>query len=177
MDEIMSLIGYIMEYTLQEYFGGNKKLFSEFLGLTRPEIYRILQRLHAGGTSAKAAEQLLLAYKRENLSVDDVIASYDGGCYQEKPIVEATKWCVNDVFVQQVFLDYQSLRITKTAYDRRFRIAAHANEFMKHLELMYCKDVKKEGGSCLYCTKDDLKCPCNMFAEFLRNLERFHDEI
>ena len=171
MEERNTIVGHLLEYTLREHFNGNKSQLANSMGVSSSEVYRFFRRFTGGGSSFVAAERILLLYQREGFSLDKAIAGYDGALYQEKPVGAVNNWCVNDVFVHQVALDYQNLRATKAAHDAKFSVAAHGNEFMKQLERIFCRDVKR-GGDCFFCAKDDLECPCKMFAEFLLYLDK-----
>ena len=168
MDMKMSIVGYLLELALQKHFGGNKSKFAAELNWESANIYRLRRRFAEGGHSAKAAENLLALYQRNNFSLDEAVSAYGEAWRLGKYSGDENFVCENNLSVQQVFTDYYSLVEAKSIADAEQRLLEQAIEFLRELTRIFCTDIKKERLDCLYCSLNGSECLCKEFAEFLR---------
>ena len=72
----MTLMQYLLEYTLENVCRGNRSECARRMGMEYAELRRVRKRMSKGSVSSRATEALLEMYWREGLSVDEVLRQY-----------------------------------------------------------------------------------------------------
>ena len=71
----MTLMRYLLEYTLETVCHGNRSECARRMGMEYTELRKIRKRMSEGSVSNRATEALLEMYWREGLSLDEGIAT------------------------------------------------------------------------------------------------------
>ena len=72
----MTLIGFIMDYTITIVCKGNRSECARKLSMDYAAMRKHLKRVESGGSSATLVEAILEMYWRERLSMDDALRRY-----------------------------------------------------------------------------------------------------
>ena len=72
----MSVIRFLLEYTVNHVFGGNKSQCARELGMTYNYFSKIYRRTSEGSYSIRLVEDLLLLFMRMDISLDDCLREY-----------------------------------------------------------------------------------------------------
>lgn len=76
----MTLAQYMIEYTLEFVFNGNRSECARRMAMSFTEFKKLRSRVLNGGTSGRLQEAVLELFWRENLSLDDMLKSYTESC-------------------------------------------------------------------------------------------------
>lgn len=150
----MTIIAYLMDYTLNELCGGNKNELSRKLDFRRGDVNRMLQRLHNGAHSIRVTEAVLQLLHREQCSLDQVLAGYGG---DNTVPGEAVRMACEDM----ARILREQMANSRRAASQKMRILQSAEAFMAQLESAFCSDLCRIRRGC------DKDCPCKRFAEFV----------
>lgn len=83
----MSVIRFLLEYTIKHVFGGNKSQCAREMGMSYNYFSKIYRRTSEGSYSMRLVEDLLLLFIRMDISMDDCLREYETsqrGKYIEK---------------------------------------------------------------------------------------------
>lgn len=72
----MTLLRYLLEYTIEVVCDGNRSACARRLGMEYSELRKIRKRMSEGSGSNRAMEALLEMYWREGLSLDEALRQY-----------------------------------------------------------------------------------------------------
>lgn len=155
----MTLIQYLLEYTIQNVCNGKRSVCARRLGLEYDELRRYRKRIAEGGTSTRITEALLEMYWREKLSIDEVLQAYTNsefGADMEK----TEKICDELIRSTRKILDTE--RDETQEITQLLRAAA---SFFAELEHTFCKR------RCRRCNYMDGSCPASQFSDYLQMLQ------
>lgn len=155
----MTLIRYMLEYTIEYVCNGNRSECARRLGLEYDELRRYYKRFREGGTSTRVTEALLEMYWREHLSVDEVLQAYtqsDHGADME----EAERVCIEVTRSIREILDSERQKFHDSA-----QLLRSASSFFAELENSFCKR------RCRRCKYVKGECPASRFSDYLRMLQ------
>ena len=156
----MTIIRYLLEYTIETICNGNKSECARRLGFEYSELRKFRKRISEGGGSNRVTEALLMMYWRDELSIDDALKEYTR-TYMGADIEEADKVC-------QDYVSAVSKIISSNKQGGRSatRLMNAARTFAEQLELSFCQDICRRK---LYEGKE---CPVKMFSTYLEKLQK-----
>lgn len=160
----MNLIRYLLEYTIEEVFRGNKSECARHLDMSYDELKRIRKRISDGKNSMRLTESLLNLYWREGLSIDEALRSYTVSCCGSD--FEATEKACADL-AKTVRNVIESNRLTSQEEEYIFRAARN---FFSEIEHYICGHVCRKGKYL------DAECPVKRFQEYMQWLKKMIDE-
>lgn len=156
----MTLIRYLLEYTIEHICKGNKSECARRLGLEYTELRRFRKRLSEGSGSNRIAELLLDMYWREELSIDEALKEY-GATGKGVDIEKADRACRE--IVESVHKDMES-NLREGQKVCRLLNAAHA--FALQMERSFCQ------GTCRRREYEGRECPLQMYVAFWVKLQQ-----
>ncbi len=160
----MTIISYLMDYTLSVLCGGNKNELSRRLDFRRGDVNRMLQRIQAGAHSIRVTEAVLKLLYREQCSLDQVLAGYSGTS-TEVPGESVRLACEDMARILR-----EQMANSRRAAGQKMRVLQSAESFMEQLERAFCSDLCRMRRGC------DKDCPCKRFAEFVEWIQRELEE-
>ncbi len=155
----MTLIRYLLEYTINNICHGKRSECARRLGLEYDELRRYYNRILNGGTSNRITEALLEMYWREQLSIDEALVSYSSSEFGSE-LERAKRIC--DELTQSVRNVLDTERQEAQANSQLLRAAY---SFFTELEVTFCKKRCDRGH---YTGK---ACPLSQFSEYLQMLQ------
>lgn len=155
----MTLIRYLLEYTIEHVCNGNRSECARRLGLEYDELRRYHKRFVEGGTSTRVTEALLEMYWREHLSIDEVLQAYTDSKLG-LDIDEADRIC--DELTRSIRETLDAGRQESHESTQLLRAAA---SFFAELENTFCKR------RCHRCKYGENGCPASQFSDYLKMLQ------
>lgn len=155
----MTLIRYLLEYTIEHVCNGNRSECARRMGLEYDELRRYHKRFLEGGTSTRVTEALLEMYWREHLSVDIVLQAYTQS-NQGADMEEAERVCDELTRSIRELLDSERQKSHETA-----QLLRSAASFFSELENSFCKR------RCRRCRYGEGECPASRFSDYLKMLQ------
>lgn len=155
----MTLIRFLLEYTIEHVCCGNRSECARRLGLEYDELRRYHKRIHDGGTSTRITESLLEMYWRERLSIDEVLQSYTDSRFGSD-LEEAERVC--DELIRSI---RELLDAEKQEKQEHVQLLRAASSFFSELEHSFCKR------RCRRCDYEERACPASQFSSYLQMLQ------
>lgn len=156
----MTLLMYLLSYTISNVCLGNHSECARRLGMSYPDLRKIIKRINAGGTSGVLMEALLEMYWRENLSLDTVLAQYSQS-QMGSDIESANMTCVHIMeTVRSTVTD-----LPKDSQDLK-RVLRLADDLGKLIRQNFCEK---------YCDRQkfaDADCPLQEYGAFVLSLKK-----
>jgi len=160
----MTIVAYLMDYTLSVLCGGNKNALGRRLDFRRGDINRMLKRLNEGAHSIRVTEAVLKVLYREQCSLDQLLAGYSG-TYSEVPGESVRLACEDMARILR-----EQMANSRRAASQKMRVLQSAESFMEQLERAFCSDLCRMRRGC------DKDCPCKRFAEFVEWIQKELEE-
>lgn len=158
----MTLLRYLLEYTIEVVCDGNRSACARRLGMEYSELRKIRKRMSEGSGSNRAMEALLEMYWREGLSLDEALRQYS--TTELGADLEARERACNELIGTM----FETLQAEGDNTQRAAYMLKAAHEFMEKFRHGFCDDM------CHRVRYTDVQCPARRLAEFLR---WFHEEI
>ena len=156
----MSVIRFLLEYTVNHVFGGNKSQCARELGMTYNYFSKIYRRTSEGSYSIRLIEDLLLLFMRMGISLDDCLREYTQS-QRGKRIEDMESSCVNAYERTQGSISHMQ----SEAQDVTDLMRA-ATRMSDHLRKVFCSDIPE----CTHdCTGD---CPIVEFGMYIMEIRR-----
>ena len=156
----MTLMQYLLEYTLENVCRGNRSECARRMGMEYAELRRVRKRMSEGSVSSRATEALLEMYWREGLSVDEVLRQYTRSQFGED--LEAVEQVCSELVkeLRESLQDqgrntHRSAHLMKTAY-----------QFVGQVQRCFCDEL------CQRSRYQDTPCPAKRLMDFLSWLEQ-----
>ena len=160
----MTIIAYLMDYTLSVLCGGNKNELSRRLDYRRGDVNRMLQRIQAGAHSIRVTESVLKLLYREQCSLDQVLVGYPS-TNSDVPGEPVRLACEDMARVLR-----EQMAKSRRAAGQKMQVLQSAELFMEQLERAFCSDLCRMRRGC------DKDCPCKRFAEFVEWIQKELEE-
>lgn len=156
----MSVIRFLLEYTVNHVFGGNKSQCARELGMTYNYFSKIHRCTSEGSYSIRLIEDLLLLFMRMGISLDDCLREYTQS-QRGKRIEDMESSCVNAYERIQGSISHMQ----SEAQDVTDLMRA-ATRMSDHLRKVFCSDIPE----CTHdCTGD---CPIVEFGMYIMEIKR-----
>lgn len=156
----MSVIRFLLEYTVNHVFGGNKSQCARELGMTYNYFSKIYRRTSEGSYSIRLVEDLLLLFMRMDISLDDCLREYTQS-QRGKRIEDMESSCVKAYERIQGSISHMQ----SEAQDVTDLMRA-ATRMSDHLRKVFCSDIPE----CTHdCTGD---CPIVEFGVYIMEIKK-----
>ena len=156
----MSVIRFLLEYTVNHVFGGNKSQCARELGMTYNYFSKIYRRTSEGSYSIRLVEDLLLLFMRMDISLDDCLREYTQS-QRGKRIEDMESSCVKAYERIQGSISHMQ----SEAQDVTDLMRA-ATRMSDHLRKVFCSDIPE----CTHdCTGD---CPIAEFGVYIMEIKK-----
>lgn len=155
----MTLIRYLLEYTIEHVCCGNRSECARRLGLEYDELRRYHKRIREGGTSTRVTEALLEMYWREQLSIDEALQAYTNSRFGSD-IEESERVCDELITSIRELLDTE-----RQATQDSVQLLRAASSFFAELEQAFCKK------RCRRCNYGLQACPASQFSDYIQMLQ------
>ena len=156
----MTLLMYLVNYTISDICHGNHSECARRLCMNYPDLNKHINRIKAGGTSGRLMEALLEMYWREELSLDTPLKKYTETRFGSD-MEDAQDICTD------IFSDIQG---KLQATPRNTQDLTHSLKMAKGLNELIHRDFCAK-----YCDKkkfENAECPLRKYREFILSLER-----
>lgn len=157
---MMNVIRFLLEYTVQEVYNGNKSQCARDLGMSYNYFSKLYRRTANGSCSVRIVEDLLLLYMRKKISIDECLREYTSS-QRGKAIEDQEAPCV------QVFQRIQGdISRTQTEAQNVTDLMRAATRMGDQMQKVFCADIPD---CTLGCTEN---CPIAAFGIFIMELKR-----
>lgn len=156
----MSVIRYLLEYTINHVFGGNKSQCARELGMSYNYFSKIYRRTSEGSYSMRLVEDLLQLFIRMDISLDDCLREYSQSQHG-KYIEDMESTCVKAFERIQGSISHSQ----SEAQDVTDLMRA-ATRMSDQLRKVFCSDISE----CTHeCSGD---CPIVAFGFFIMEIKK-----
>lgn len=156
----MSVIRFLLEYTVNHVFGGNKSQCARELGMTYNYFSKIYRRTSEGSYSIRLIEDLLLLFMRMGISLDDCLREYTQS-QRGKRIEDMESSCVNAYERIQGSISHSQSDAQDVA-----DLMRAATRMSEQLRKVFCSDIPE----CTHdCTGD---CPIAEFGVYIMETKK-----
>lgn len=159
MVRTMTLIRYLLEYTIETICHGNRSECARRMGLEYQELKKFRKRMKEGGGSIRVTEALLEMYWREDLSIDEALKEYTDSNFGSG-IEETENACDEIIRIMRVARSENAQSLKNEA-----QLVRSASSFMLDIELVFCQ------GGCNKAKYLDEPCPAQRFLDYLKWLK------
>ena len=151
----MTLMRYLLEYTIETVCHGNRSECARRMGLEYPELRKFRKRMSEGGGSPRITEALLEMYWRENLSIDEALTAYTIS-ELGLDIEQAENACKELVASVRAAIAENRRTFQETA-----QLLQAAHNFLDELERTFCNSACQRG------KYQGAACPAECFLRYL----------
>lgn len=156
----MSVIRFLLEYTVNQVFGGNKSQCARELGMSYNYFSKIYRQTSEGSYSIRLVEDLLLLFMRMDISLDDCLREYTSS--QRGKQIEAMEASCVKAFEQ---IQGNISHIQSEAQDVTDLMRA-ATRMSDQLRKVFCSDIP----DCTHDCADD--CPIVEFGLYIMEIKK-----
>lgn len=164
-DVRMTLMRYLLEYTLETVCHGNWSECARRMGMEYAELRKFRKRMSEGSGSSRVTEALLEMYWREGLSVDAAFAQYTKTRFGTD-IENAERMCDKIVKTAR-----ENLRMEKYNAQKTADLLKAVYEFVEQTQRCFCESI------CQRERYQDSPCPVKQLVEFINWLEKELDVL
>lgn len=156
----MNVIRFLLEYTVQNVYGGNKSQCARELGMSYNYFSKIYRRTSDGSCSVRIVEDLLLLFLRKNISLDSCLQEYLSS-QRGKIIEEQEAPCVK--MFERIQGDISRTQTEAQDVTDLMRVATRMGD---QLRKVFCADIPD-------CSKDcTVDCPIATFGLFIMEIKK-----
>ena len=156
----MSVIRFLLEYTVNKVFGGNKSQCARELGMTYNYFSKLYRRTSEGSCSVRLVEDILMLFMRKSISLDDCLKEYFVS-QRGKAIEEREAPCVKKFELVQG--DISKSQTEAQDLTDLMRVATRMGD---QLRKVFCADIAD-------CTYDCVgECPIIEFGVFIMAIKK-----
>lgn len=152
----MTLVRYLLEYTIETVCHGNRSECARRMGLEYQELKKFRKRMKEGSGSIRVTEALLEMYWRESLSIDEALKEYTDSQFGSG--IEAAEDACSEIV--------RIMRVTRTDNAQLLQDEAllmhSASNFMANIEHVFCQ------GNCNRTKYLEEPCPAMRFLDYLK---------
>lgn len=134
-DVRMTLMRYLLEYTLETVCHGNRSECARRMGMEYAELRKFRKRMSEGSGSSRVTEALLEMYWREGLSVDAAFAQYTKTRFGTD-IENAERMCDKIVKTAR-----ENLRMEKYNAQKTADLLKAVYEFVEQTQRCFCESI------------------------------------
>lgn len=156
----MNVIRFLLEYTINTIYGGNKSQCARDLGMSYNYFSKICRRTSDGSFSVRIVEDLLMLFLREGISIDDCLRQYTESQHG-KQFEEDDAPCVK--MLERIKGDISRTQSEAQDITDLMRVATRMSD---QLRKIFCADIP----DCQHQCKG--KCPIAEFGVFFLEIKK-----
>ncbi|MBP3647536.1 MAG: hypothetical protein J6K55_14055 [Clostridia bacterium] len=152
----MTLIRYMLEYTIEKICSGNRSDCARRMGLSYQELVHFRKRMQEGSYSPRITASLLEMYWRESISVDEVLHAYT-----ESNL--GTDFETAENICSEMLKDMHAVCADRKRLSQNEAVILRAAEsFLREVEKVFCDN------NCIRRRYQDIPCPISQFTSLLQ---------
>lgn len=161
----MTLMRYLLEYTLETVCHGNRSECARRMGMEYTELRKIRKRMSEGSVSNRATEALLEMYWREGLSLDEALRQYTHTKFGSD--IETAEQICNELVTEV----RESIQAESHNSQNVACLLKAAYELVEQIQRTFCEDI------CQRTRYQDIACPAKRLVDFVNWLREERETL